>query len=79
MVSLTRPVDGQRATPGNGVHVAFYAGTRAMVDEFHRVALAHGGTSDGEPDLRPHYDPHYYAAFVRDPDGNKLEAFTYAA
>ena len=79
MVSLTRPVDGKQATPGNGVHVAFYAGTRAMVEEFHRAALAHGGSSDGEPGLRPHYDPNYYAAFVRDPDGNKLEAFTYAS
>jgi catechol 2,3-dioxygenase-like lactoylglutathione lyase family enzyme len=79
MVSLTRPLDGQPATPGNGVHVAFYAGTRAMVEEFYRVALAYGGTSDGEPGLRPQYDPNYYAAFVRDPDGNKLEAFTYAS
>jgi len=78
MLSLTRPVDGQPAAPGNGVHVAFYAGTRAMVEAFHRAALAHGGSSDGEPGLRPHYDPNYYAAFVRDPDGNKLEAFTYA-
>lgn len=50
-----------------------------MVDAFHRIALAHGGSSDGEPGLRPHYDPNYYAAFVLDPDGNKLEAFTYAA
>lgn len=79
MVSLARPVDGQPATPGNGVHVAFYAGTRAMVEQFYRLALAHGGASDGEPGLRPQYDPNYYAAFVRDPDGNKLEAFTYAS
>jgi len=79
MVSLTRPVGGQPASPGNGVHVAFHAGTRAMVEEFHRVALSHGGSSDGAPGLRPHYAPNYYAAFVRDPDGNKLEAFTYAA
>jgi len=79
MVSLTRPVDGRPASPGNGVHVAFYAGTRAMVDPFHRAALIQGGSSEGEPGLRPHYDPNYYAAFVPDPDGNKLEAFTYAA
>ena len=78
MLSLTRPVDGQPAVPGNGVHVAFYAGSRAMVEAFYRAALAHGGSSDGEPGPRPHYDPNYYAAFVRDPDGNKLEAFTYA-
>jgi hypothetical protein len=49
------------------------------VEAFHCVALAHGGVSDAKPGLRPHYDPNYYAAFVRGPDGNKLEAFTCAA
>jgi len=50
-----------------------------MVDAFHAAALAAGGTDDGAPGLRPAYDAHYYAAFVRDPDGNKIEAVTYAA
>jgi catechol 2,3-dioxygenase-like lactoylglutathione lyase family enzyme len=50
-----------------------------MVDEFYRVALAHGGTSDGAPGLRPEYNAHYYGAFVRDPDGNKIEAVTHSA
>lgn len=50
-----------------------------MFDRFHRVALAYGSSSDGEPGLRPHHNSNCYAAFVRDPDGNKLEALTYAA
>ncbi|MFD1107379.1 VOC family protein [Sphingobium olei] len=77
--SLNRPADGRAATVGNGTHVAFEVETRAAVDAFFRVALAHGGTGDGEPGLRPEYDAHYYAAFVRDPDGNKIEALTFAA
>jgi catechol 2,3-dioxygenase-like lactoylglutathione lyase family enzyme len=77
--SLNVPTDGKAATPGNGVHVAFEVEKRAAVDAFWRVALAQGAISDGEPALRPHYDRHYYAAFVRDPDGNKVEALTFAA
>jgi catechol 2,3-dioxygenase-like lactoylglutathione lyase family enzyme len=50
-----------------------------MVDEFYRIALAHGGTGDGEPGLRPEYNANYYGAFVRDPDGNKIEAVTHSA
>ncbi|MBR0647145.1 VOC family protein [Plastoroseomonas hellenica] len=79
LFSVETPVDGRPATVGNGSHVAFAAGRRAMVDQFHAAALAHGGTSDGAPGLRPEYDPNYYGAFVRDPDGNKIEAVTYAA
>ena len=77
--SLNLPADGTSAAPGNGVHVAFEVETRAAVDTFFRVAIEHGGRDDGAPGLRPHYDPHYYAAFVRDPDGNKIEALTFAA
>ena len=54
-------------------HVAFQAAERAMVDAFHEAALAHGGTDNGAPGLRP-YHPGYYAAFVLDPDGNNIEA-----
>jgi len=79
MLSIVEPVDGRPATAGNGVHVAFAAGSRAMVDAFYLAALEHGGSRDGEPGLRPHYNPNYYGAFVRDPDGNKLEAVTYSA
>lgn len=77
--SLNLPADGASATPGNGVHVAFEVEKRAAVDAFFRAAIQNGGTADGEPDLRPEYDRHYYAAFVRDPDGNKVEALTFAA
>jgi catechol 2,3-dioxygenase-like lactoylglutathione lyase family enzyme len=55
-------------------HWCFKASTRAMVDEFHRSGLAAGGRDDGPPGLRPHYHPSYYAAFLLDPDGNRVEA-----
>ena len=77
--SLEKPSDGRPASPGNGVHVAFAAGTRAQVDEFYRVALANGGSDAGAPGLRPEYDANYYGAFVRDPDGNKIEAVSFQA
>ncbi len=77
--SLEQPVDGKPASVGNGAHVGFIAESRAQVDEFHRVALASGGTDDGPPGLRPEYDGNYYAAFVRDPDGNKVEAVCFMA
>lgn len=77
--SLNIPSNGAPATPGNGVHIAFEVEKRAAVDSFYRAALANGGTSDGEPGLRPEYDANYYAAFVFDPDGNKIEALTFVA
>ena len=69
-----KPSDGQAATAGNGVHVCFTAPSKRAVDAFHRAALKHGGRDDGAPGLRRDYTPNYYAAFVRDPDGNKIEA-----
>lgn len=54
-------------------HLAFQAGSHAMVDAFHRAALENGGTDNGAPGERP-YHPGYYAAFVLDPDGNNIEA-----
>ena len=77
--SLNLPADGDSATLGNGVHVAFEVERRAAVDAFFRVAIANGGAGDGDPGLRPEYDDNYYAAFVRDPDGNKIEAVTFMA
>lgn len=62
------------AHPGVGFHVAFTSKTRSQVDLFFRLATAHGGTDDGLPGLRLNYGQHYYAAFVRDPDGHKVEA-----
>ena len=69
---IARPFDGQPHQPGNGQMVAFLAGSRALVDEVHALALAHGGTCEGKPGLRPEYHAHYYGAYFRDPDGNKL-------
>lgn len=71
---LCKPFDGQPATAGNGSMVALAAMSRAQVDAFHAAALAHGGRSEGAPGLRLHYGPDFYAAYVRDPDGNKLAA-----
>lgn len=68
------PYDREPATVGNGVHAAFSAQNRAQVDAFHAAALANGGTDEGAPGLRPHYHEHYYGAYVRDSDGNKLQA-----
>lgn len=68
------PFDGAAATVGNGTHIALNAATRAAVDAFHAAALAHGGSDEGKPGLRPHYHADYYGAYVRDPDGNKLQA-----
>ena len=58
-------------------HWAFRAPSRAAVRAFHEAALKHGGTDDGPPGLRPEYHPDYYGAFVRDPDGNMIEAVTH--
>ena len=62
-----------------GVHVCVRARNTEAVDEFHRAALAAGGTCDGAPGLRPHSTGGYYAAFVRDLDGNRIEAVTFLA
>jgi len=62
------------APAGLGFHLAFVAPDPTSVDRFHAAALAHGGTDEGAPGPRPHYGASYYAAFVRDPDGHKLEA-----
>lgn len=65
---------GAGASPGRGFHVAFGARAREAVDRFHEEALKHGGVDEGPPGIRENYDPGYYAAFVRDPDGHRLEA-----
>ncbi|WP_437821550.1 VOC family protein [Sorangium sp. So ce1078] len=60
--------------PGRGFHVAFVAPSREAVDRFHAAALGNGGIDEGPPGIRENYDPGYYASFVRDPDGHRLEA-----
>jgi catechol 2,3-dioxygenase-like lactoylglutathione lyase family enzyme len=71
---IGRPFDQRAATAGNGAMVAFSARSWKAVDDFHAAAIAHGGTCDGPPGLRLHYSPDFYAAYVRDPDGNKVAA-----
>jgi catechol 2,3-dioxygenase-like lactoylglutathione lyase family enzyme len=63
--------------PGSGVHICLRAKSTAEVDAFHSAALNAGGRSDGAPGLRPHDRVRYYAAFVIDPDGNRIEAVTF--
>jgi catechol 2,3-dioxygenase-like lactoylglutathione lyase family enzyme len=69
-----KPFDQRPASVGNGSMVAFTALTWKAVDAFHAAALANGGTCDGPPGIRLHYASDFYAAYVRDPDGNKLAA-----
>ena len=66
------PFDRQAHAPGNGQMVAFVAEHRDVVDKAFAAAIANGGTAEGVPGLRPEYHEHYYGAYFRDPDGNKL-------
>lgn len=66
------PYDGRPHGAGNGQMAAFLATTREVVDRAHATALAHGGTCEGPPGLRPQYHAHYYGAYFRDTEGNKL-------
>jgi catechol 2,3-dioxygenase-like lactoylglutathione lyase family enzyme len=76
-IYIYTPEDGRPATWGNGTHVAFIAETKEQVHLFHEEALRFGGMCEGAPGPRPHYGANYYAAYVRDPDGNKLQAVCY--
>lgn len=73
-VAATKPYDGKTATVGNGTMVALQAKDKAQVDKLYKIALANGGTDEGAPG--PRGDEGFYAAYFRDPDGNKLNAFT---
>jgi catechol 2,3-dioxygenase-like lactoylglutathione lyase family enzyme len=63
--------------PEGGCHICLRAKSAGEVDAFHAAALKAGGSSDGAPGLRPHDRVRYYAAFIRDPDGNRIEAVTF--
>ena len=69
---IGHPFDKLAHEPGNGQMTAFMAATRGLVDRVFAAALEHGGVSEGPPGLRPEYHEHYYGAYFRDPDGNKL-------
>ncbi len=68
------PFNGQPASSGNGNMIALRASSWEQVQQFHRAALANGGSCEGPPGLRPQYNADFYAAYVRDPDGHKLAA-----
>lgn len=78
-VFILQPFNGAAPVPSNGGHVAFLAQTRAQVDAFHAKALELGGSDEGPPGPRPHYHPNYYGAYVRDPEGNKLQAVCHSS
>lgn len=69
---VTRPFDGHPPTAGNGTMVSLRAKDEAQVWAFHAAALANGGGDEGAPGVRSDYDPSFYVAYARDPDGNKL-------
>ena len=71
-IGVTKPFDGKPASVGNGVMVALKARDEAHVREIYETALANGGSDEGAPG---HRDDSFYAAYFRDPDGNKLNAF----
>lgn len=73
------PFDGNRASVGNGVMTAFQLRDSKAVDALYNIAMKNGGSSEGMPGLRPQYGEGFYAAYVRDPDGNKLAFVVYAA
>jgi len=75
-IGLTKPFNGEPATVGNGVMVALEAKDKDQVHRLHEIALANGGTCDGPPGPR---GDSFYAAYFRDPDGNKLNAFLMSA
>lgn len=68
------PINGEEATVGNGTHFGFIAKTKEEVNSFYEVALSEGGKDDGAPGPRPDYGKAYYGCFIRDLDGNKIEA-----
>lgn len=72
LLLIGAPYNREPHSPGNGQMVAFLANSRQLVNEAYGVALANGATSEGAPGLRPEYHEHYYGAYFRDPDGNKL-------
>lgn len=71
-IGMTKPFDGNAATVGNGVMVALEAKDEAQVQKLYDIALANGGSCEGPPGPR---GDGFYAAYFRDPDGNKLNAF----
>lgn len=70
------PFNGQCASAGNGVMVAFQARSQKQVRDLHAAALVAGGSDDGQPGIRASYGPHFYVGYLRDPQGNKVALFS---
>ncbi|MBV2182920.1 MAG: VOC family protein [Rhizobium sp.] len=70
--ALTRPFDGRAASAGNGVQISFAAASQKQVVTAWQAALDHGGSDEGGPGVRPQYSEDFFAAYCRDPEGNKL-------
>mgnify|MGYP001545936496 FL=1 len=74
---INRRADMPPIAADSGVHICLRASSTGAGDACQAAALAGGGTSDGSPGYRTHYHENYYAAFIRDPDGNRIEAVTF--
>ena len=74
---INHRADLSKVASGSGAHICLRAKSTGEVDAFHTAALSAGGLSDGGPGLRPHDRVRYYAAFIVDPDGNRIEAVTF--
>ncbi|WFU07905.1 VOC family protein [Rhizobium sp. CB3090] len=72
VMEVERPVPADR---GSGLHFCFVAPSKEAVDAFYAAGLANGGLDNGKPGIRPDYSQFYYAAFIIDPDGYRLEAY----
>ncbi|MCA1776758.1 MAG: VOC family protein [Loktanella sp.] len=70
--AIREPINGDAAVAGNGVQISFQCSSQSSVQEAWKAALRHGGTDEGAPGDRPAYDDDFYAAYARDPEGNKL-------
>ena len=73
------PFDEKAAQPGNGTMTAFRLDDAAIIDRLYELSMRNGGSDEGKPGLRPQYGEGFYAAYVRDPDGNKLAFVCYDA
>lgn len=71
---VQKPLNGKAAETANGVHFAFLALSKEMVDKFYQVAIANGGKDEGKPGPRIEYSEAYYGCFIKDLDGHKIEA-----
>jgi hypothetical protein len=68
--------DGHPASAGNGIMIAFEAGSQKQVRNLHAAALGAGGVDEGQPGFRASYGPHFYVGYLRDPQGNKIALFS---